>query len=76
MRGVYFIMAIFAMVVLMAIPAVPAPVSLALNGNVYYFTDSTLGQGGWGSAILAPPSTVVDGVLLPEGTQWNQNTIW
>lgn len=31
-------------------------------------------SGGWGGSSLAPLSSVVDGVYLPIGTQWNSGT--
>lgn len=32
--------------------------------------------GGWGGGILAPASTVDDGVFKPEGHQWDIDTVW
>ena len=32
--------------------------------------------GGWGSGLVVSPSTVVDGVFFPRGTQWDQGPVW
>ncbi len=50
--------------------------------NIAFNADVTLsgvffdGGLGWGPGTPAPKETVVDGVFLPEGTQWNIDTVW
>ena len=42
--------------------------SVSLDGN--FFTD------GWGAGIEVDPASIVDGIFLEEGTQWDQGTLW
>jgi hypothetical protein len=56
--------------------SVAGPVTnVALNGNVTlnggsFFTD------GFGGGLIVNPNTIVDGVFLPRGTQWDQGPVW
>lgn len=42
--------------------------TVTLNGD--FFT------GGWGSGQVVSGDTIVDGVFLPEGRQWDQGSVW
>ncbi len=48
--------------------------NVALNANVTlhgsFFT------GGWGGGQVVSASTLVDGIFLPEGRQWDQGPVW
>jgi hypothetical protein len=44
--------------------------NITLNGTFY--TDG----GSWGSGNILPTSTVVNGIFVPEETQWNLAGIW
>ena len=54
-------------VVLSANVALGADVSLE---GAPFFTD------GWGGGMIVDPQTVVDGVFLPQSTQWDQGAVW
>jgi hypothetical protein len=41
---------------------------VTLNG--VFFVD------GWGSGVIAGEDTIVDGVFLPRGNQWDQGAVW
>jgi hypothetical protein len=57
-----------------------APFANAANvalGATVTTTGSGFGNSsGWGNAVLADPSTVTDGILLPVGQQWDTNTVF
>ncbi|WP_028583050.1 PEP-CTERM sorting domain-containing protein [Desulfogranum mediterraneum] len=36
----------------------------------------TFFTGGWGGSTVVGAETIVDGVFLPEGTQWDQGAVW
>ena len=57
-------------------PAVPH--NVALNRPVQVIDpDGELGNnGGWGGEVLAPASTLTDGVHLAEGNTWQTNTLF
>lgn len=56
--------------------AAGAATNVALGGAVS-LTGSDFGNGGfWGSPTLADPSTVTDGLLLANNTQWNTGTVY
>lgn len=42
--------------------------TVTLNGS--FFTN------GWGGGLVVLPSTIVDGVFVPRGTQWDQGPVW
>lgn len=48
--------------------------NIALNTNVTL--TGTFFTGGWGSTTIVGPETIVDGVFLPENTQWDQGPVW
>lgn len=41
---------------------------VTLNGT--FFT------GGWGFGMVVSPSTVTDGIFLPQSQQWDQGAVW
>ena len=62
-----------------AVGAFAAPVGLA-SENVALNADVTLhGEfftNGWGGGQVVSGETIVDGVFLPEGWQWDQGPVW
>lgn len=50
--------------------------NVALGGVVSLTGAGFNDSGYWGGANPAAPSTVVDGVFLPLGTQWNTGTVF
>lgn len=48
---------------------VAAGATVSLNGDAFF-------TAGWGGGQIVAPSTVVDGVFLPRGTQWDQGAVW
>ena len=71
------IVAIFTMVFLLG----SASVSAATITNVALNKDVVLNGGpfftnGWGGGLVVNESTIVDGVFLPRGTQWDQGPVW
>lgn len=52
-----------------------ADVNIALNKPVT-LNGGGWNQGGWGGGILAPASSVNDGLFKPEGHQWDTDTVW
>ena len=46
--------------------------SVTLNGTFGVLRPGSV----WAPGVLAPASSVVDGVFLPEGTTWNDNSVW
>lgn len=42
--------------------------SVALSGT--FFTD------GWGGGLVVAADTIVDGIFLPRGNQWDQGAVW
>src|SRR5262249_17466864 len=43
--------------------------TVTLHGGPFF-------TGGWGGGLVVSPQTVVDGVFLPRGTQWDQGAVW
>ena len=55
---------------------VPAePVNVALGADVTLRGDAFF-TAGWGQGLIVPAGSVVDGVFLPRGTQWDQGAVW
>jgi hypothetical protein len=50
--------------------------NIALNKTVTLYGDTFGDSGGWAGGDLADASTIVDGIFLPEATQWNQGTVF
>lgn len=48
---------------------VAAGATVTLNGDAFF-------TAGWGGGLIVAPATVVDGVFLPRGTQWDQGAVW
>lgn len=55
-------------------------VSLSLADNIVLNKDVFLNGeffvGGWGGSVVSDASTLVDGVFLFQGNQWDINTVW
>lgn len=54
---------------LAAVTNVALDKTVSLHGFAFF-------TGGWGSGITVDPQTIVDGVFLPRGTQWDQGAVW
>lgn len=52
----------------------------ALAANIAYNANVTLHgtffTGGWGGTTVVGPETIVNGVFLPETTQWDEGSVW
>ena len=48
--------------------------NVALNANVT-LNGGSFFTGGWGGPSVNP-ATIVDGIFLPRGTQWDQGSVW
>jgi hypothetical protein len=48
--------------------------NIALNGTVSLHGGAFF-TGGW-SGPTADPATIIDGIFLPRGTQWDLGTVW
>lgn len=49
-------------------------INVAYNATVVL--DGTFFTGGWGSGTTVEGETIVNGVFLPENTQWDQGPVW
>ena len=49
--------------------------NVALNGNVT-LNGGSFFTGGWGGGLVVSPNTIVDGIIFPRGTQWDQGPVW
>lgn len=75
MRAFYF--AILG--VLLAVPAAALPINVALGKPVTITGDVGVITCCWPDATVHPPAaldTIVDGILLAGGTQWQTGTVW
>lgn len=65
--------------VVLAVPAAAAPINVALGKPVTITGDVGVTTCCWGDDALSPPASlgsIVDGILLAEGTQWQAGTVW
>jgi hypothetical protein len=65
---------ILAIVACMCAPLTAQALNIAEGKTVTLVGE--FGLGGWGNGILAPASTVTDGIFLGTSHQWDQNTVW
>jgi len=49
--------------------------NVALNANVT-LNGGSFFTNGWGGGLIVSPQTVVDGLFLPQATQWDQGAVW
>lgn len=71
-KSLCFLTTLLALLPLSSLQAVnvAAGKSVTLNGTFF------VGDDAWAPGISGSAASVTDGVSLPEGTQWNLNTIW
>lgn len=50
--------------------------NIALNSDVTLNGDFFSGQGSWTLGTNGTPASIVDGIFLPEGQQWNYGSVW
>ncbi|GGY16490.1 PEP-CTERM sorting domain-containing protein [Paludibacterium paludis] len=50
--------------------------NVALNSSVTLQGNHFGNAGGWGGSVLAPAASITDGILLPNGRQWNTGTVF
>jgi hypothetical protein len=74
MRKVCLLAALVVMLGLLPLAANATNVALnaAVTLNGTFFTDA----GSWGSGVISPGSTIVNGSPPPDGTQWNLAGVW
>lgn len=69
------LLVVFGMVLFATCMSVTAfAANVAFNAAVTL--DGTFFTDGWGGGVVVDKSTVVDGVFLPENTQWDQGAVW
>lgn len=68
---------LFTAVALLTVAALShASTNVALGATVSISGPDFGNSGSWGGSSPAPLSSVVDGVYLPNGTQWNTGTVF
>ena len=63
---------------LIGVPLFAGPLfNVAFNKDVVLDPENGFFVGGWDDGVVSPADSVVDGVFLPEGSQWNQaGSVW
>jgi hypothetical protein len=75
MKTVSAVIVASMMVLFVAFPA-RADVTNVATGAEVQLMGAPFFTGGWGGGIIVDPSTIVDGVFLPQGHQWDQGAVW
>jgi hypothetical protein len=72
-----FLVLLSAMSLILSIATVTnaVPTNVALNGTVT-LNGGSFFTGGWGSGLTVSANTIVDGVFLSRGIQWDQGPVW
>jgi hypothetical protein len=48
--------------------------NVAMNANVTL--NGSFFTNGWGGGLVVNPNTIVDGIFVPQATQWDQGPVW
>lgn len=63
------------LMIFVALPLHAEDTNVALGANVQ-LKGAPFFIGGWGYGVTVEPSTIVDGVFLPQSNQWDQGGVW
>lgn len=65
-----------SMILIAGLTSTAAATNIALNADVTLHGQFFTGGGTWGSGMIVSEDTIVDGLFLPEQTQWNLGGVW